>query len=103
MTHPALKTPFCELVGIEKPIVQTGMGWISGVDLTAATSEAGGLGILAAATLTMAEMEHAVDQLLTKTSKPFGVNIRSDTPDAEERIDVLIAKFQQLPDGVSIS
>lgn len=96
MTYPALKTDFCRLVGIEKPIVQTGMGWVSGVELTAATSEAGGLGILAAATLSMAEMETAVDALLAKTSKPFGVNLRSDTPDAMERIEVLIERKVRL-------
>ena len=43
----ALHTRFCELVGIERPIVQTGMGWVSGARLTAATSAAGGFGILA--------------------------------------------------------
>jgi len=94
--HRALHTDFCQLVGIEKPIVQTGMGWVSGVELTAATSEAGGLGILAAATLTMAEMDAAIDALKAKTSKPFGVNLRSDTPDASERIEVLIAKGVRL-------
>lgn len=96
MSHPALKTDFCELVGIDLPIVQTGMGWVSGVELTAATSEAGGLGILAAATLSLAEMEAAIDDLGSKTSKPFGVNLRSDTPDAAERIEMLIEKKVRL-------
>ena len=40
--HPALHTRFCELAGVERPIVQTGMGWVSGARLTAATSAAGG-------------------------------------------------------------
>ena len=47
-----LKTPLTELVGIEYPVVQTGMGWVAGARLVAATSNAGGLGILASATMT---------------------------------------------------
>jgi len=52
VTSPALHTRLCDLVGIDYPIVQTGMGWVAGPGLAAATSEAGGLGILAAATMT---------------------------------------------------
>ncbi len=52
MTAPGrLHTRFCDLVGVEYPIVQTGMGWVSGAGLTAATAAAGGLGILASATM----------------------------------------------------
>ena len=50
--HPALQTRFCDLVGCRVPVVQTGMGWVSGANLTAATSAAGGFGILAAVTMT---------------------------------------------------
>ena len=38
----ALRTRLCELAGVEYPIVQTGMGWVSGPELTAATANAGG-------------------------------------------------------------
>ena len=58
-----LRTRICDLFGVEYPIVQTGMGWVSGATLTAATSSAGGLGIIAAATLTFAEMQEAVWQV----------------------------------------
>jgi NAD(P)H-dependent flavin oxidoreductase YrpB (nitropropane dioxygenase family) len=58
--NPALYTPLCRLLGSELPIVQTGMGWVSGAQLTAATSEAGGLGILGSATLTLVELEAAI-------------------------------------------
>ena len=51
MSH--LKTPLTELVGIEHPVVQTGMGWVAGARLVAATSNAGGLGILASATMSI--------------------------------------------------
>ncbi|MEZ5267117.1 MAG: nitronate monooxygenase [Microthrixaceae bacterium] len=45
--HPSLRTAATELFGVRYPIVQTGMGWVSGARLTAATAAAGGLGILA--------------------------------------------------------
>ena len=56
-SHPALTTRFCELVGVRLPVVQTGMGWVSGATLTAATANAGGLGILASATMTFDELD----------------------------------------------
>ena len=43
-----LKTPLCELLGIEKPVFQGGMAWIADASLASAVSEAGGLGIIAA-------------------------------------------------------
>ncbi|ORM35117.1 nitronate monooxygenase [Williamsia sp. 1135] len=87
---PALATRFTELVGIKYPIVQTGMGWVSGPSLTSATSNAGGLGILASATMTYPELETAIAKTKTLTDKPFGVNLRADATDAPERIDLLI-------------
>lgn len=87
---PRLTTALTDLVGIEHPIVQTGMGWVSGPRLTAATSNAGGLGILASATMTYEELEVAVAKTKAATDKPFGVNIRADASDAAQRIDLLI-------------
>ncbi len=54
------------------------MGWVSGPSLTAATSNAGGLGILASATMTYAELEAAIAKTKSLTNKPFGVNMRAD-------------------------
>ena len=51
-----LRTPLTELVGIEHPVVQTGMGWVAGARLVSATANAGGLGILASATMTLDEL-----------------------------------------------
>ena len=47
-----LKTPLCDLLGIEKPVFQGGMAWIADASLASAVSEAGGLGIIAAMTPT---------------------------------------------------
>ncbi|MEV6389697.1 nitronate monooxygenase [Nocardia xishanensis] len=85
-----LHTPLTELVGVEHPVVQTGMGWVAGPSLVSATANAGGLGILASATMTFAELEAAIAKTKAHTDKPFGVNIRADATDAGERIDLLI-------------
>ncbi len=90
MTSPALHTRLCDLVGIDYPIVQTGMGWVAGPGLAAATSEAGGLGILAAATMTFDELASGVAAIKNRTGKPFGVNLRADQPDVGDRVELLI-------------
>jgi len=87
---PVLHTPICQLFGIRYPIIQTGMGFVSDAGLTAATAEAGGLGILAAATMSIAELETAIGEIKRRTGAPFGVNVRADAPDARQRIDILI-------------
>ncbi|MFF5966492.1 NAD(P)H-dependent flavin oxidoreductase [Streptomyces collinus] len=88
--HPALRTPLCDLVGVRYPIVQTGMGYVSGPELTAATAAAGGLGILAGATLTLAQTRDAIHVIRERTDAPFGVNMRGDAPDVLERGDLLV-------------
>jgi NAD(P)H-dependent flavin oxidoreductase YrpB (nitropropane dioxygenase family) len=90
VTHPALQTPFSKLVGIRYPIVQTGMGYVANPQLAAATSNAGGLGILGGATMDLGELRAAVAATKSLTDRPFGVNLRADQPDILERVDLLI-------------
>ena len=90
MSHPALQTRFCDLVGVRYPIVQTGMGWVAGASLVSATADSGGLGILAAATMDHGQLEAAIRAVKERTDQPFGVNLRSDAPDVGDRIDLLI-------------
>ena len=104
MTKPALHTRICDLFGVEFPIVQTGMGWVSGARLTSATANAGGLGILASATMTYPELRAAIAEVKERApGKPFGVNLRADQPDIGDRLDLLIreqvkvASFAQAP------
>jgi len=85
-----LHTAICDLFGVRYPIVQSGMGWVSTPELTAATSRAGGLGILASATLTMAETDAAIARVRELTAAPFGVNMRGDAPDLPERAKLLV-------------
>ena len=83
--HPALRTDACDLLGVRYPIVQTGMGWVSTPALTAATCNAGGLGVLAGATLTLAEAEAAIARTRELTTAPFGMNLRGDSADLSAR------------------
>ena len=85
-----IHTPLTRLVGIEHPVVQTGMGWVAGARLVSATANAGGLGILAAATMTIDELATAIAKVKAATDKPFGVNIRADAADAGDRVDLMI-------------
>jgi NAD(P)H-dependent flavin oxidoreductase YrpB (nitropropane dioxygenase family) len=81
-----LDTRLCALLGCRHPIIQTGMGWVSGANLTAATSAAGGIGILAAVTMTSEQLREAVRTVQERTDAPFGVNFRAGQPDLAERI-----------------
>jgi NAD(P)H-dependent flavin oxidoreductase YrpB (nitropropane dioxygenase family) len=85
-----VRTRLTELLGVRYPIVQTGMGWVAGPRLAAATSNAGGLGILAAATMSVDELNDAIVEMKSRTQQPFGVNLRTDAPDIEDRIDLMI-------------
>ena len=87
----SLHTRACDLFGVTYPIVQTGMGWVAGPRLAAATSAAGGLGILAAATMTLPQLVDAIADTRRRTDRPFGVNLRPDQPDLAERVDALVA------------
>jgi NAD(P)H-dependent flavin oxidoreductase YrpB (nitropropane dioxygenase family) len=87
-TH--IKTPLTRLIGIEHPVVQTGMGWVAGARLVSATANAGGLGILASATMTIDELATAIAKVKAATDKPFGVNMRADAADAGDRVELMI-------------
>ena len=85
-----LDTALTRLVGVRRPVVQTGMGWVAGPRLVAATAQAGGLGILASATMTYDELAKAIAETKGRTSAPFGVNVRADAADARDRVDLMI-------------
>ena len=86
-----LQTRAAELFGVSYPIVQTGMGWVAGPSLVTGTAEAGGLGILASATMTLDEMDAAIAEVQDRTERPFGVNLRPDAADLSDRADRLVA------------
>jgi NAD(P)H-dependent flavin oxidoreductase YrpB (nitropropane dioxygenase family) len=101
--HPALRTPLCDLVGVRYPVVQTGMGWVAGPRLVAATAQAGALGILASATMTLEELGAAIKEVKSRTDEPFGVNLRTDATDVDAKVQLIVeekvkvASFAQAP------
>lgn len=101
--RPALSTAFCRAVGVRYPVVQTGMGWVGGARLVAATARAGGLGVIASATMTLDQLDRAMTEVRSRTDKPFGVNVRPDSADVERRIKMMadagvkVASFPQAP------
>jgi len=69
------RTSLCDLLGIDYPILQSGMGLIAGPDLVAEVSAAGGLGIVAGFMLTADQLRAAIRTVRAKTNRPFGVNL----------------------------
>ena len=74
MAEKVLRTELCELLDIDYPIILAGMGIISGAELTAAVSEAGGLGVIGAIYMSPDELDAEIRKVKKLTSKPFGVD-----------------------------
>ncbi len=88
---PDFHTPLCDLLGCRYPIVQTGMGWVTGSDLVAATTHAGGFGFLAGATIASERIEAEIIRVRELTGdKPFGVNFHMFQPNAAQLLDLVV-------------
>jgi NAD(P)H-dependent flavin oxidoreductase YrpB (nitropropane dioxygenase family) len=85
-----METALTRLVGVRHPIVQTGMGWVAGPRLVSATANAGALGVLASATMTLDGLRAAVREVKARTDAPFGVNLRADAADAGDRVRIIV-------------
>ncbi|MFG3142895.1 NAD(P)H-dependent flavin oxidoreductase [Streptomyces sp. NPDC048243] len=85
-----METALTALVGVRHPVVQTGMGWVAGPRLVSATANAGALGILASATMTLDHLREAVREVKSRTDAPFGVNLRADAGDAGDRVRIIV-------------
>lgn len=86
-----IQTKLCALLGIEYPLLQGGMAWISDGRLAAAVSEAGGLGIISAMNADAAYLKKQIDIARAGTKKPFGVNIMLLSPHVDE-VAALVAE-----------
>ena len=75
-----LHTPICDLFGIEYPIFLAGMGGVSTAPLVAAVSNAGGLGVIGAATMDPAELRRQIHETRDRTDKPFAVDLLAPDP-----------------------
>lgn len=79
-----MKTEVTELLGIEYPIIQGGMAWVAEYHLAAGVSNAGGLGLIGAASAPAEWVRDQIREAKKLTDKPFGVNIMLMSPHAEE-------------------
>lgn len=78
----ALRTPLCDLLHVEHPILLAGMGGVSYAPLAAAVSNAGGYGVLGMAGTSPDFIRRQMRQVRALTDKPFGVDLLAATPDA---------------------
>ena len=85
-----MKTRITEAIGIEKPIFQGGMAWISEHKLAAAVSNAGGLGIISAMNAPGEYLRNEIRACRELIDKPFGVNVMLMSPHVDEVSQVLL-------------
>jgi enoyl-[acyl-carrier protein] reductase II len=79
-TASPLRTPVCDLFGIEQPILLAGMGGVSMAPLVAAVSNAGGLGVIGAAALSPDDLRAEIRHTRALTQKPFAVDLLAPLP-----------------------
>jgi enoyl-[acyl-carrier protein] reductase II len=70
-----IRTPVCDLLDIQYPIVMGGMAWIGTAEFAAAVSNAGGMGMIGSATMPKEELRQEIQKIRTLTDKTFGVNL----------------------------
>lgn len=85
-----MKTKVTELLGIEYPIIQGGMAWVAEYHLAAAVSQAGGLGLIGAASAPADWVREQIREAKKLTEKPFGVNIMLMSPYADDVAKVIV-------------
>ena len=91
-----MKTRLTELLGTEYPIIQGGMAWVAEHHLAAGVSEAGGLGLIGAASAPAEWVREQVRKAKALTQKPFGVNIMLMSPYADDVAKVIVEEGVQV-------
>jgi NAD(P)H-dependent flavin oxidoreductase YrpB (nitropropane dioxygenase family) len=86
-----MRTPLCQRLGIDVPIIQAPMGGAIGPPLAAAVSNAGGLGMLVPWRATLDAVRRQIREIRGLTRRPFGVNLNLEFPQ-EERLAVCLAE-----------
>lgn len=85
-----MKTRITELFGIEYPIIQAGMVWVSGWKLASSVSNYGGIGLIGSGSMKPDLLKEHIQKCKAATDKPFGVNIPLLRGDAHELVKVTI-------------
>ena len=86
------KNRITELFGIEHPIIQGGMVWISGWRLASAVSNAGGLGLLGAGSMHPETLVEHIHKMKEATDKPWGINVPLMYPEIDRLMDIIIGE-----------
>ena len=85
----AMRSRITELFDIDYPIIAGGMVWCSGWELTSAVSNAGGLGLIGAGSMTPEVLREHIAKCRQATPYPFGVNVPLMRPQASELMEVI--------------
>lgn len=86
-----IRTPICDLIGVEHPILLAGMGGVSYAEVCAAVSEAGGFGSLGMAGQGPEFIRQQMRRVKELTDKPFGVDLLAAQPETlTASVDVII-------------
>lgn len=85
-----IKTKITELFGIDFPIIQAGMVWVSGWKLASAVSNCGGLGLIGSGSMKPDLLREHIQKCKAATDKPFGVNIPLLRGDADQLVKVTV-------------
>jgi nitronate monooxygenase/enoyl-[acyl-carrier protein] reductase II len=94
-----LRTPLCDLLGVDVPIIQAGMSIYTSPALAAAVSDAGALGSLGAWQRPVDQLRHDLDELRGATDRPFAVN--HVVPDLDA--DAFDATLERAPAVISFA
>ena len=101
-TPQLLRTSLTDLVGVSHPVVQTGMGWVAGPRLVAATANAGALGILASATMTLDELEKAILEVQERTEDDVITVFMPTTPNPTTGFMMFVARKDTIELDMSV-
>ena len=78
------------ILGIEKPIIQAGMVWVSGWRLASAVSNNGGLGLIGSGSMKPDLLREHIQKCKSATQKPFGVNLTLLRKDSDDLVNVIL-------------
>src|SRR5215510_14119748 len=89
--RPSFDTAITRLLGLDYPIIQGAMAWLSEAELVAAVSNEGGLGVLGASVMSVDEFEVQVVRAKELTDRPFAVNFPLVLGDYREHLEMSLS------------
>jgi len=87
-----IETRVTKILGIKYPVIKGGMVWVSNAELTAAVSNAGGLGVMGVGAMDINILNKELDKLQSMTDQPFGISFPLIRPDYDAMIGAALDK-----------